>query len=205
MTIGIRVRPGIFARNPLRRMIRFAEAFRRVSDCLDRCRDNWPGRHFLAIICRSRTISQRDFYAELCRMERWSVRMLRSRIQSMLYERTALSTKPEQLVEQELKGLREEDRAHSRSRLPRSLRARFPRPRETRTAKRIWNTRCCGRSNRSCSNSAAGFAFVERQKRITLDGDDYYIDLLFYHRRLQAAGGHRTQDRRLQARRCRAG
>jgi hypothetical protein len=31
----------------------------------------------------------------------------------------------------------------------------------------------------------AGFAFVERQKRITLDGDDYYIDLLFFHRRLK--------------------
>jgi hypothetical protein len=31
----------------------------------------------------------------------------------------------------------------------------------------------------------AGFAFVERQKRITLDGDDYYLDLLFYHRRLR--------------------
>ena len=30
-----------------------------------------------------------------------------------------------------------------------------------------------------------GFAFLERQKRITLDGDDYYIDLLFYHRRLR--------------------
>src|SRR4029078_10568094 len=29
-----------------------------------------------------------------------------------------------------------------------------------------------------------GFAFVERQKRITVDGDDYYIDLLFFHRRL---------------------
>jgi hypothetical protein len=31
----------------------------------------------------------------------------------------------------------------------------------------------------------AGFAFVERQKRITLDGDDYYMDLLFYHRLLR--------------------
>ncbi len=31
----------------------------------------------------------------------------------------------------------------------------------------------------------SGFAFIERQKRITLDGDDYYMDLLFYHRRLR--------------------
>lgn len=31
----------------------------------------------------------------------------------------------------------------------------------------------------------AGFAFVERQKRIRVDGDDYYLDLLFFHRRMQ--------------------
>ena len=26
-----------------------------------------------------------------------------------------------------------------------------------------------------------GFAFVKRQERITLDGDHFYIDLVFYH------------------------
>jgi RecB family endonuclease NucS len=30
-----------------------------------------------------------------------------------------------------------------------------------------------------------GFAFVERQKRIIIDGDDFYLDLLFYHRKLK--------------------
>jgi hypothetical protein len=30
-----------------------------------------------------------------------------------------------------------------------------------------------------------GFTFVERQKRIVLDGDDYYLDLLFFHRRMR--------------------
>ena len=30
-----------------------------------------------------------------------------------------------------------------------------------------------------------GFTFVERQKRITVDGEDYYLDLLFYHRNLR--------------------
>ena len=29
------------------------------------------------------------------------------------------------------------------------------------------------------------FAFMSRQKRITIDNEDYYIDLLFYHRRLK--------------------
>jgi hypothetical protein len=30
-----------------------------------------------------------------------------------------------------------------------------------------------------------GFTFVTRQKRITVDGEDFYLDLLFYHRHLQ--------------------
>ena len=37
----------------------------------------------------------RDFYAEMCRIERWDVRTLRQKIGGMLYQRTALSKKPE--------------------------------------------------------------------------------------------------------------
>lgn len=53
---------------------------------------------------------KRDFYAEMCRIERWSVRMLRQKIGGMLYERTALSKKPDKLAAMELKQLREEDK-----------------------------------------------------------------------------------------------
>lgn len=53
---------------------------------------------------------KREFYAEMCRVEKWSTRMLNQKIQSMLYERTALSRKPEKLITQELKALREEDK-----------------------------------------------------------------------------------------------
>jgi predicted nuclease of restriction endonuclease-like (RecB) superfamily len=30
-----------------------------------------------------------------------------------------------------------------------------------------------------------GFSFVERQKRMIIDGEDFYLDLLFYHRKLK--------------------
>jgi len=49
---------------------------------------------------------QREFYAEMSRVEGWSVRTLRGRIDSMLYERTALSKKPDELAKQELTVLR---------------------------------------------------------------------------------------------------
>jgi hypothetical protein len=52
---------------------------------------------------------QRDFYAEMCRLEGWSTRELAEKIDGMLYERTALSKKPEQLIRQELAALRDKD------------------------------------------------------------------------------------------------
>ncbi len=50
-----------------------------------------------------------QFYAEMARVERWSVRTLRQKIQGMLYERTAISRKPEELARAELEALQEED------------------------------------------------------------------------------------------------
>jgi len=52
---------------------------------------------------------RREFYAEMCRVERWNTRTLQKKIQSMLFERTALSRRPRQLAQVELKALRERD------------------------------------------------------------------------------------------------
>lgn len=56
-----------------------------------------------------RTI-KRDFYAEMCRVEHWSTRTLQGRIDSMLYERTAISRKPEEVIRHDLASLRDKDR-----------------------------------------------------------------------------------------------
>lgn len=50
---------------------------------------------------------KRDFYLELSKIEGWSARQLQGRTKSMLYERTAISKKPEKTIEQDLKKLRE--------------------------------------------------------------------------------------------------
>ena len=96
-----------FAEKNLRRMIQLAEVFpdREIVVTLSR-QLGWS--HFLAIL-PLRDPLQRDFYAEMCRMERWSIRTLLAKISGMLFERTALSNKPKLLVEQELAKLREGD------------------------------------------------------------------------------------------------
>ncbi len=67
-------------------MVRFAEIFPegKIVSTLSR-QLSWS--HFVEIIPLKDDL-QRNFYAEMCRIERWSVRTLRKKIDGMLYERT---------------------------------------------------------------------------------------------------------------------
>ena len=50
---------------------------------------------------------ERDFYAEMCRIERWDVRTFRKKIGSMLFQRTALSKNTEAVISSEIANLRD--------------------------------------------------------------------------------------------------
>lgn len=65
--------------------------------------------HFVEIL-QVRDGLARDFYAEMCRLERWSVRTLRKKISGMMFERTAIAKKPDTVIKMELASLREEDK-----------------------------------------------------------------------------------------------
>jgi len=81
-------------------MIQFAEVFPDKEIVVSLIRQlSWT--HFIGLIPLKNDL-QRDFYAEMCRVERWSVRTLRKNIDGMLYECTAISKKPEKLVKKEL-------------------------------------------------------------------------------------------------------
>ena len=89
-----------FSEKNLRHMIRFSEAFpdREIVYALSR-QLGWT--HFRTLIYLDDPL-KRDFYAEMCRIERWSTRALDAKIGGMLFERTALSRKPEKLMREEL-------------------------------------------------------------------------------------------------------
>jgi predicted nuclease of restriction endonuclease-like (RecB) superfamily len=120
----------------------------------------------------------------MTRIGRWSVRTLRSRIDSMLFERTALSRKPAKLVARELKALREDDKLTPDLVFRDPYVLDFLGLADTYSEKDI-EAAILREIESFLLELGAGFAFVQRQKRITLDGDDYYLDLLFYHRRLR--------------------
>src|SRR5260370_540527 len=127
--------------------------------------------------------AQRVCYEELCRIERWSVRTLREKIGGMLFERTALSRKPEVLVQQELAKLRKENT------LSPDLVFRDPYFLDFLGLKGAYSekdleTAILRDLEEFLVELGSDFAFLARQKRIVVDGEDFYLDLLFYHRRL---------------------
>ena len=127
---------------------------------------------------------KREFYAEMCRLEHWSVRQLKERIKSMLYERTAISKKPEKTIAKDLKELR------SQGEMSPELAFRDPYILDflglsDSYSERELESAILQELQRFIIELGTDFAFLARQKRITLDMRDYYIDLLFYHRRLK--------------------
>jgi len=171
-----------FGEKNLRRMVQFAETFP-DAEIVAAVRRQFRWTHFTLLIPMQDAL-KRDFYAEMCRVERWSTRALRQKIDGMLYERTALSRKPDQLIRRELDKLRAEDALTPDLVLQDPYLLDFLGLKDTYSEKDL-ESALLREIERFLLELGVGFAFVERQKRITLDGDDYYIDLLFFHRRLR--------------------
>ncbi len=171
-----------FTYSALTRMVRFAEAFPDTQIVATLSRQlSWS--HFKEILPFKKPL-QRDFYAEMCRLERWSVRTLRKKIDGMLYERTAISKKPEELAKKELTALREEDRLTPDLVFRDPYFLDFLGLKDTYSEKDL-ETAILREMEGFILELGAGFSFVARQKRITVDNEDYYLDLLFFHRKLK--------------------
>jgi predicted nuclease of restriction endonuclease-like (RecB) superfamily len=171
-----------FGEKSLRHMIRFAESFS-DPEIVSALRRELSWSHFKALIYLDDPL-KRDFYAEMCRVERWSTRTLADKIGGMLYERTALSKKPEALIRKELDTLRVEDKLTPDLVFRDPYILDFLGLADTYSEKDL-ESAILREIERFLLEFGAGFAFVARQKRITLDGDDYYMDLLFFHRPLR--------------------
>ena len=171
-----------FGEKSLRHMVRFAQAFP-DPEIVSALRRQLSWSHFKQLIYMEGEL-KRTFYAEMCRIEGWSTRMLAQKIDGMLFERTALSKKPEALIHKELSALREKDELTPALVFRDPYMLDFLELADTYSEKDL-ESAILREIERFLLELGAGFAFIERQKRITLDGDDYYLDLLFFHRRLQ--------------------
>jgi predicted nuclease of restriction endonuclease-like (RecB) superfamily len=139
----------------------------------------------IRLLIRIEDTLKRDFFTELCKLENWSVRQLQERINSMLYERTAIAKKPKELIKNDLKQLQDEDK------LSPDLVFRDPYFLDflglaSEYSEKDLESAILVELQKFITELGQDFAFLARQKRISIDNRDYYIDLLFYHRRLKS-------------------
>ncbi len=171
-----------FAEKNLRRMMQFAEVFPDEKIVVSLIRQlSWT--HILALIPIEDPL-KREFYIEMCIHEKWSVRTFRERIQSMLFERTAISKKPEQTLINDLELLKNEQKISPDLIFRDPYFLDFLGLSDSYSEKDL-ESAILAELQRFIIEMGSDFAFMARQKRITIDNRDYYIDLLFYHRRLK--------------------
>ncbi|MHB8225558.1 PDDEXK nuclease domain-containing protein, partial [Acidithiobacillus sp.] len=119
-----------------------------------------------------------------CQQERWSTRTLQERLDSLLFERTALSRQPEELLATELASLRQSGQITPALLLKDPYVLDFLGLQDRYLEKDLEDA-ILRELEQFLLELGAGFSFVARQKRIQIDHDDFYIDLLFYNRRLK--------------------
>lgn len=127
---------------------------------------------------------KRSFYLELCRKEHWTIRTMREKIDTMLYERTALSLKPEETIAKELEILKEEG-TNTPDLVFRSPYVLHFLGLKNTYSEQDLETAILNHLQDFIIELGSDFAFLARQKRIIIDEEDFHIDLLFYHRGLK--------------------
>ena len=138
--------------------------------------------HFLELITIEDD-TKRLFYQQMGIAEHWSVKQLRNKQDEMAYERSLLAVKPDDMMVKTLENISphhmEPDVVLKSSYILDFLGLSgyySEEDLENAIAKQLESF---------ILELGQGFAFLERQKRFTIDGTDYYLDLLFYHRRLK--------------------
>lgn len=166
----------------LRHCLRFAETFPDETIVSTLWRQlSWS--HLKELIYLDDTL-KREFYIEMCKLEKWSVRTFRERVNSMLYERTAISRKPEETIKHDIQQLNEKNQLTPELVFRDPYLLDFLGLKDTYSEKDL-ESAILVELQRFIIEFGSDFAFLARQKRITIDNEDYYIDLLFYHRRLK--------------------
>lgn len=171
-----------FESKGLRKMMKFAAVFPNLQIVAPLARQlSWS--HFLLIIPIEDDL-KRQFYLTMATDQRWSKRTLKAKIDGMLYERTAIAKQPDEVILHDLESLRNERKM--------SADLVFHDPYfldflglEGDFSEKDLETAIVGEMQKFITEMGNDFAFMARQKRITVDNEDYYIDLLFFNRRLR--------------------
>lgn len=166
----------------LSNMVGFAQCFpdRKIVHALS-AQLSWT--HFRTLIAIDDPL-KRNFYSQMAQLEGWSTRVMSERIDAMLFERSALSKKPEETIRLELQALAAKGDVTPAMVLKDPYVLDFLELNDHYLEKNLEDA-ILRELEKFLLELGAGFTFVARQKRLQIDHDDFYIDLLFYNRRLK--------------------
>ena len=170
-----------FDEKSIRRMMQFANLFADEQIVAQAARKlSWS--HFIEVLPLKDDL-QREFYITMAASGKWGRDRLRKEIDGMLFERTAISGKPDEFIKKELSTLRDDNVMSP------DLVFKSPYFLEFTGLKGMYSEKNLEDSllahlEQFIIELGNGFSFVARQKRMIIDGQDFYLDLLFYHRRL---------------------
>lgn len=160
-----------FEEKNLRRMIQFATQFADLENVVTLSRHlSWS--HFLVLL-PLKSEEAKQFYAQRAYTEYWSVRNLRSQIERKAFERSEIANTQLGHSQPDLMNVFKDPyvldflhlkNSYVESDLERAILQEL---------------------EAFILELGKGFAFMERQKRMIIDGDDFYLDLLFYNRKLK--------------------
>ena len=169
-----------YSYSSLTRMMKFAQYFTFENIATLSQQLSWS--HFKELLPMEDNLKI-EFYAQMSALDKWSVRTLRNRIDSMLYERTALSKKPDELITYEIEKLKEGVVTPNMV-LKDPYVLDFLELNDRYLEKDLEDAILRDIEN-FILELGAGFSFIARQKRVQIGEDDFYIDLLFYNRKLK--------------------
>jgi len=163
----------------LTRMIKVAESYNEEMFATLSQTLSWS--HFIELVAIENP-AKRLFYQQMCIIENWSVRTLRQKEDTMLFERTAIAAKPDDEI---LEILQTTNNANINPDLvfKNTYIIDFLGLSGYYSEKDLENA-ILAELEKFILELGQGFAFLERQKRIPIDSVDYSLDLLFYHRKL---------------------
>lgn len=171
-----------FTTRNLYRMVQFSQCFPDLK-IVSTLSTQLPWSHFMEVLPIKDAVA-REFYVTMAASQKWSIRQMRKEIDAMLYERTLISRKPEDFIKSELATLRNEDK------LSPDLVFKSPYFLDFTGLKGYYKEHdledmLLNGLQQFLIELGNGFTFVERQKRMIIDGEDFRLDLLFYHRKLR--------------------
>jgi predicted nuclease of restriction endonuclease-like (RecB) superfamily len=170
-----------YTKRNLENMIKFAQTFPDVQ-IVHSLSAKLTWTHFKQLIYIEDDL-KREFYIGMIKLDSWSTRTLKDRIDSQLYERTALSKKPDELISYEIEKLNQGE-------LSPNIVLKDPYVLDflelnDRYLEKDLEDAILRELEQFILELGSGFSFIARQKIIQIDDEDFKIDLLFYNRKLK--------------------